>query len=87
MQLAKHLILEAIPNARSRQNYGKHTFTEAGEVAEDIRIARELLGQAKKFDGVNELRRTWIRSQFVRMPDGTRDNGMRQAVYFSTRRW
>lgn len=25
---------------------------------------------------------TWTRSQFVRMPDGTRDNGKRQAVYF-----
>jgi hypothetical protein len=25
---------------------------------------------------------TWGRSQFVRMPDGTRDNGNRQAVYF-----
>ena len=25
---------------------------------------------------------TWSRSQFVRMPDGTRDNGNRQAVYF-----
>jgi hypothetical protein len=24
----------------------------------------------------------WCRSQFVRMPDGTRDNGKRQAVYF-----
>jgi hypothetical protein len=25
---------------------------------------------------------TWTRSQFVRMPDGTRDNGRRQTVYF-----
>jgi hypothetical protein len=25
---------------------------------------------------------TWTRSQFVRMPDGTRDNGNRQIVYF-----
>lgn len=25
---------------------------------------------------------TWTRSQFVRMPDGTRDNGNRQAVYY-----
>jgi len=25
---------------------------------------------------------TWTRSQFVRMPDGTRDNGARQTVYF-----
>jgi len=25
---------------------------------------------------------TWTRSQFVRMPDGTRDNGSRQAVFF-----
>lgn len=25
---------------------------------------------------------TWTRSQFVRMPDGTRDNGQRQTVYF-----
>jgi hypothetical protein len=25
---------------------------------------------------------TWTRSQFVRMPDGTRDNGKRQTVYF-----
>jgi hypothetical protein len=25
---------------------------------------------------------TWTRSQFVRMPDGTRDNGNRQTVYF-----
>ena len=24
---------------------------------------------------------TWTRSQFVRVPDGTRDNGKRQAVY------
>jgi hypothetical protein len=27
-------------------------------------------------------RATWTRSQFVRMPDGRRDNGRRQAVYF-----
>ena len=27
-------------------------------------------------------RTTWTRSQFVRMPDGTRDNGERQTVYF-----
>jgi hypothetical protein len=25
---------------------------------------------------------TWCRSQFVRLPDGTRDNGKRQVVYF-----
>src|SRR5262249_31094789 len=25
---------------------------------------------------------TWIRSQFVRMPDGMRDNGNRQTVFF-----
>jgi hypothetical protein len=25
---------------------------------------------------------TWTRSQFVRMPDGTRDNGRRQTVFF-----
>jgi hypothetical protein len=28
-------------------------------------------------------RATWPRSQFVRMPDGSRDNGERQTVYFS----
>jgi hypothetical protein len=27
-------------------------------------------------------RATWTRSQFVRMPDGTRDSGKRQAIYF-----
>lgn len=27
-------------------------------------------------------RATWTRSQFVRIPNGTRDNGKRQAVYF-----
>jgi hypothetical protein len=27
-------------------------------------------------------RATWTRSQFVRMPDGTRDNGQKQTVYF-----
>lgn len=27
-------------------------------------------------------RATWTRSQFVRMPDGTRESGARQAVYF-----
>jgi len=27
-------------------------------------------------------RATWTRSQFVRMPDGARDNGKRQALYF-----
>ena len=27
-------------------------------------------------------RMTWTRSQFVRMPDGTRDNGNRQTVFF-----
>jgi hypothetical protein len=30
-------------------------------------------------------RATWTRSQFVRMPDGTRDNGKRQTVYFLNR--
>ena len=28
-------------------------------------------------------RATWTRSQFVRMPDGTRDNGARQTVFFA----
>lgn len=28
-------------------------------------------------------RATWPRSQFVRMPDGTRDNGQRQTVFFT----
>jgi hypothetical protein len=28
-------------------------------------------------------RATWTRSQFVRMPDGTRDNGKRQTVFFT----
>jgi hypothetical protein len=27
-------------------------------------------------------RATWTRSQFVRMPDGVRDNGKQQTVYF-----
>jgi hypothetical protein len=27
-------------------------------------------------------RATWSRSQFVRMPDGLRDNGKRQVVYY-----
>ena len=27
-------------------------------------------------------RATWTRSQFVRIPDGTRDNAQRQTVYF-----
>jgi len=27
-------------------------------------------------------RATWVRSQFARMPDGLRDNGKRQSVYF-----
>ena len=27
-------------------------------------------------------RATWTRSQFIRMPDGTRDNGNRQVIYF-----
>jgi hypothetical protein len=26
--------------------------------------------------------RLWLRSQFVRMPDGTRDNGQRQRVHY-----
>jgi hypothetical protein len=30
-------------------------------------------------------RATWTRSQFVRMPDGTRENGKRQTVYFFNR--
>jgi hypothetical protein len=25
---------------------------------------------------------TWTRSQFVRMPDGTRENGQRQTIFF-----
>ena len=28
-------------------------------------------------------RATWTRSQFVRMPDGTRDNGNQQTVFFT----
>jgi hypothetical protein len=28
-------------------------------------------------------RATWTRSQFVRMPDGTRDNGKRQTVFYT----
>jgi hypothetical protein len=28
---------------------------------------------------------TWLRSQFVRMPDGLRDNGRRQVIYYFDR--
>jgi hypothetical protein len=27
-------------------------------------------------------RQTWVRSQFVRMPDGTRQNGKRQSIFY-----
>jgi len=56
MSFAKHLILEMIPAARDRQKYGKATFTEAGRVADRIRLARELLGNAKSFKQLSGLK-------------------------------
>lgn len=42
----------------------------------------KLLGFMRRAVTLGADRATWTRSQFVRMPDGTRDNGNRQTVYF-----
>ncbi len=57
MGFIKRVILEKIPAARDRQKYGKSTFTEAGEFAENIRLARDLLGKATSFSKVSVLNR------------------------------
>jgi hypothetical protein len=56
MGYLKKVVLEVIPRARDRQKYGKSTFTEAGELAELIRFARELIGRAANFSNVYQPR-------------------------------
>lgn len=41
-----------------------------------------LLAFMRKAVGLGADRATWTRSQFVRMPDGTRDNGRQQTVFY-----
>jgi hypothetical protein len=54
-----------------------HGWFYAGKCGEDV--LRKFFAYAVKL-GADPA--TWTRSQFVRMPDGTRDNGNRQTVYF-----
>jgi hypothetical protein len=42
----------------------------------------KLLAFMRRAVALGADRATWTRSQFVRMPDGIRDNGNRQTVYF-----
>jgi hypothetical protein len=62
MGYLRRVVREMIPRARDRQKYGKSTFTEAGELAEYIRFARELLGRATSFSKLDELRQEILRS-------------------------
>jgi hypothetical protein len=56
MGYLKKVVLQSLPRARDRQKYGKSTFTEAGELADEIRFARELIGRAANFSRLNKLR-------------------------------
>jgi hypothetical protein len=46
-------------------------------------VAEESVSRFCRYAGaLGADRATWVRSQFARMPDGLRDNGKRQSVYF-----
>jgi hypothetical protein len=62
MGYLKQVLLKDIPRARDRQKFGKSTFTEAGEFAEYIRIARDLLGRSTSFSNLNELKQVVLRA-------------------------
>jgi len=62
MGYVKQVLLEDIPKARHRQQFGKTTFTEAGKFAEYIRIARELLGRSTSLGNLNELKQFTLRA-------------------------
>jgi len=76
--LLRHLALHA-PLALAVHSAGKSLhgwFYCAGQAEE---ITRRFMRYAVSLGADDQL---WVRSQFVRMPDGTRDNGKRQVVYY-----
>jgi hypothetical protein len=74
LHLAKSAPLALAVHSGSKSLHG--WFYCTGQPEEKIRC---FMRQAV---GIGADPATWTRSQFVRMPDGTRDNGKRQTVYF-----
>ena len=74
LHLAERAPLAVAVHSGSKSIHG--WFHCVGHPEEEL---REFMRYAVSLGGD---RATWTRSQFVRMPDGTRDNGQRQTVYF-----
>ena len=74
LHLAAHAPLALAVHSGSKSIHG--WFMAAGQSEDRL---RSFMHHAVSLGADNA---TWTRSQFVRMPDGTRDNGKRQAVYF-----
>jgi hypothetical protein len=74
LHLAERAPLAVAIHSGSKSIHG--WFYCAGEVEEKVRRFMQYAVS------LGADRATWARSQFVRMPDGTRDNGNRQTVYF-----
>ncbi len=74
LHLAKRAPLALAVHSGSRSIHG--WFMAAGQPEERLRRFMRCAV------ALGADRATWTRSQFVRMPDGTRDNGNRQTVYF-----
>jgi hypothetical protein len=74
LHLAKHAPLALAVHSGGRSVHG--WFYCAGQT--ETRL-RRFMAYAVSLGADPKL---WTRSQFARMPDGTRDNGKRQAIYF-----
>jgi hypothetical protein len=74
LDLAQHAPLVLAVHSAGKSLHG--WFYCAGQSEE---VTLRLMRHAVSLGADSHL---WLRSQFVRMPDGTRDNGRRQVVYF-----
>ena len=78
LHLAKRAPLAVAVHSGSKSIHG--WFYCAGRLEEKL---RDFMQYAVSLGADRAM---WTRSQFVRMPDGIRDNGKRQTVYFFNRR-
>jgi hypothetical protein len=74
LHLAERAPLAVAVHSGSKSIHG--WFYSAGQSEEKLR------GFMQYAVSLGADRATWTRSQFVRMPDGLRENGRRQVVYF-----
>lgn len=72
--LSKHMPLACVTSSGGKSLHG---WYNASDLPED-----DQRGFMERAVALGADRATWVRSQFVRMPDGLRDNGKRQTCFY-----